>query len=376
MDNYKSKTKILYVLDSLKQRSGVTAVAMNYFRNIDKNRVHIDFLVLEDSEDNIVQEITNLGSAVYFMPKLGLFNVSKVAKFYNDFFKEHDDYKIIHSHFNQIDFMVFHYAKKYGAKHCISHSHNTKYSDNKLKSVRNRMMCLPIRYIADTWAACGIKAGQFLYGKDFLKSKRHLIINNAINIDKFTYNLEIRNKKRSELGLENKFIIGNVGRLRLQKNQSYLLSLFSEFLKEKKYNEMFHLLLVGDGELKNSLKKLSCELNISDFVTFLGTRSDVNELLQAMDVFVLPSLYEGLPVIGIEAQASGLPCLFSNNVTDEVSLCNSKFLPLSDDFSPWINEITESNRTKRYDTRNVIIEKGFSIKDEANKLTDFYCNIL
>ena len=108
---------------------------------------------------------------------------------------------------------------------------------------------------------------------------------------------------------------------------------------------------------------------------FLGTRSDVNELLQAMDIFVLPSLYEGLPVIGIEAQASGLPCLFSNNVTDEVSLCNSKFLPLSDDFSPWINEITKSKRTERYDTRNIIIEKGFSIKDEANKLTDFYCDI-
>lgn len=375
MENYGSKTKVLYVLDSLKQRSGVTAVAMNYFRNIDKDKVHIDFLVLEDSEESIIQEIRNLGSEVYFMPKLGLFNVSRISKFYNDFFKKHNDYKIIHSHFNQIDFMVFHYAKKYGAKHCISHSHNTKYSDNKLKSIRNWMMCLPLRHIADTWAACGIEAGQFLYGKDFLESKRHLIINNAINIDKFTYNLEIRNEKRSELGLDDKFIIGNVGRLRLQKNQSYLLRLFSELLKDKNHVEKYHLLLIGDGELKQSLKKLSDELNISEFVTFLGTRSDVNELLQAMDIFVLPSLYEGLPVIGIEAQASGLSCLFSNNVTDEVSLCNSKFLPLSDDFSPWIDEITKSKRTERYDTRNIIIEKGFSIKDEANKLTDFYCDI-
>lgn len=376
MENYNSKPKILYVLDSLKQRSGVTAVAMNYFRNINKSKVHIDFLVLEDSEENIVQEITSSGSAVYFMPKLSLFNIYKVAKFYNDFFKKHNDYIIIHSHFNQIDFMVFHYAKKYGAEHCISHSHNTKYSDNKLKSIRNWMMCLPIRHIADTWAACGIKAGQFLYGKDFLKSKHHLIINNAIDIDKFTYNLEIRNKKRSELGLENKFIIGNVGRLRLQKNQSYLLRLFSKFLKEKNYDNRYHLLLIGDGELKGDLRKLSDELNINNFVTFLGTRSDVNELLQAMDVFVLPSLYEGLPVIGIEAQASGLPCLFSNNVTNEVGLCNTKFLPLSDDFSAWINEITESQKIKRNDTRNIIIEKGFSIKTEANKLTDFYCNIL
>lgn len=374
MDNNQARTKVLYVLDSLKQRYGVTAVAMNYFRNIDKNKVHIDFLVLEDSEDNIVQEIKKSGSVVYFMPKLGLFNVYKVAKFYNDFFKKHNNYKIIHSHFNQIDFMVFHYAKKYGAKHCISHSHNTKYSDTKLKSIRNWMMCLPIRHIADTWAACGIKAGQFLYGKDFLKSKRHLIINNAINVDKFRYNLDIRNKKRAELGLDDKYIIGNVGSLKLQKNQSYLLRLFSEFLKEKNYNEMYHLLLVGDGELKNSLKKLSCELNIEEFVTFLGTRSDVNELLQAMDVFVLPSLYEGLPVIGIEAQASGLPCLFSDTITSEVDICNSRFLSLNNQ-AEWINSLFDSETFMRKNSSVYIQNRGFSISKESEKLTNIYLNL-
>ena len=368
-----NKTKILYVLDTLKQRYGVTSVAMNYFRNIDKDRVHIDFLVLEDSEDDIISEIEEKGSSVYYMPKLGISNIFKTAKFFDCFFKNHN-YKIVHSHFNQIDFMLFHYAKKNGVKFCISHSHSTKYSDYKLRAFRNWMMCLPIKHIADIWAACGIKAGNFLYGNNFMKSPKHIIINNAIDIDKYKYDSKIRNLKRTELGLSDKYIIGNVGSLKKTKNQKYILKLFSK-LNEIKQDNQFHLLIVGDGELKNELTKLAVELGISEYVTFLGSRNDVNEILQAIDVFLLPSLYEGLPVIGIEAQTAGLPCIFSNNITEEVNICNSKFLPLTDDFGPWIDEIMKSKRIKRYDTSNLIVDSGFSIKDEALKLSEFYVNI-
>lgn len=374
MGNYKSKTRVLYVLDALKQRFGVTSVAMNYFRNIEKNKVHIDFLVLEDSEDDIVNEIRNAGGEVYFMPKLGLFNMPKISKFYNDFFKKHNDYKVVHSHFNQLDFLIFHYARKNGVKYCVSHSHSTKYSDYKLRAIRNWVMTLPIKYKADIWAACGVEAGKFLYGNDFLDSPKHLVINNAIEVNKFKYDPNIRNLKRKQLGLDNKYIIGNVGSLKKTKNQKYILELFSE-LKKTSEGYIYHLLLVGDGELREELENLAISLNIDEDVTFLGARSDVNDLLQAMDVFLLPSLYEGLPVIGIEAQTSGLPCIFSSNVTKEVDVCNSIFLPLLDNKDSWIEKIKLSRNIDRNDTSEQIIKSGFSIKDEAVKLSQFYYDL-
>ena len=374
MESYENKTRVLYVLDTLKQRSGVTAVAMNYFRNIGKEKVHIDFLVLEDCEDDIVNEIKDTGSDVYFMPKLGLFNISKISKFYNDFFREHNDYKIVHSHFNQLDFIIFHYAKKNGVKYCISHSHSTKYSDYKLRAIRNWAMTLPIKYKADIWAACGIEAGKFLYGKDFLDSPKHLIINNAIDVNKFKFDPNIRELKRKQLGLNNKYVIGNVGSFKKTKNQKYILELFSELRYTDEGNK-YHLLLVGDGELKEELTNLAITLNINEDVTFLGSRNDVNELLQAMDVFLLPSLYEGLPVIGIEAQASGLPCIFSDNVTNEVDVCNSVFLPLLDDKDKWVKKIKESENKDRKDTTDKIIENGFCIEVESDKLSQFYCDL-
>lgn len=373
--NLNSKTKVLYILDSLKQRFGVTAVAMNYFRNIDRNRIQINFLVFNDSESEIVDEIRRAGSDVFFMPKLSAKNVFDVIKFYNSFFKEHNDYKIIHSHFNQIDSIVFPIAKKNGIKHCISHSHNTKYSDYRLRAIRNWVMCIPLKKAADTWAACGVNAGEFLYGKNFMKSQKHLVINNAIDIDRFRFNVEVRELKRKELGFTSEFVIGNVGSLKLQKNQQYLLKLFARLLEVVKNPNDYRLIIVGDGDLKKNLVKLADELKISDYVTFMGVRNDVNVLLQVMDVFILPSLYEGLPVIGIEAQASGIPCLFSSNITREVDICNARFIELEDDKDKWVDAIIQARSFKRIDSVDMIREKGFSIKDEAIKLSDFYVNL-
>lgn len=366
------KIKILYIIDTLKQRFGVTAVAMNYFKHINNNDVQIDFLVLPDSEKGIIEEIENRGGKVYFMPYLTFKNLSKFRSFYTEFFKLHNDYKIVHSHFNQIDMFVFPIAKKNGVKHCISHSHNTKYSDYKFRAIRNWVMCLPLKYYADTWAACGIEAGEFLYGKTFLKSDKHMVINNAIDVKQFKFDKEIRTIKRQELGLSNEFVIGNVGSLKLQKNQSYLLSTFCELLKKSK---KYKLMIVGDGNLKKELEKQVKDMGITRNVIFLGERNDVHELIQAMDVFILPSLYEGLPVIGVEAQASGIPCLFSSNITSEVNLCNCKFIDLKECKEIWITCVKESEKIVRKNTSKVIIDKGFSIHDEALKLTEFYKTI-
>lgn len=371
-DNYKGeRTKVLYVSDSLKQRFGVTAVAMNYFRNIDKNRVQIDFMVFKDSEAPIVDEIKQADCNVYFMPKLTIKNIKEFIDFYESFFRTHDDYKIVHSHFNQIDSIVFPIAKKYGVKHCISHSHNTKYSDYHMRAIRNRIMCIPLKYQADTWAACGIKAGEFLYGRNFLKSPKHLIINNAIDTERFKYNVETRKKIRQEYNLTNEFLIGNVGSLKIQKNQQYLIQIFSDLKKKHLSDWHYKLMIVGDGDLKDELKNNAIDLGIADDVIFTGSKNNVNELLQAMDVFVLPSLYEGLPVIGVEAQASGIPCLFSSSITKEVDICNSAFIEL-ENRKKWVDAIEQAEAFIRTDCTEVISRRGFSIQEESKRLMRYY----
>ena len=361
--------KVLYVVDTLKQRFGVTAVAMNYYRNIDRSKVKIDFLCYPDSEQNIFDEIKKLGGDVYFMPYLSITHFFSFMKFVKEFFSSHS-YDIVHSHFNQLDAIIFPIAKKRGVKWCISHSHNTKYSDYKLRAFRNWLMCLPLKSLADTWGACSVKAGQFLYGSSFGSSPKSMVINNAINCEKYAYNANVRDEMRKSLGIEQQILLGNVGSLKLQKNQEFLIYLMAKLTKE--YPNKYKLAIVGDGDLKSHLTQLTSQLGISEEVMFLGQRSDVEKLLQAFDIFLLPSLYEGLPVIGIEAQASGVCCLFSDTITQDVNICNTKFLSIKNTIDLWINNIEKINTSQRKDVSHEIAEKGFDIKEEAKKLTNYY----
>lgn len=371
-ENKKFPIKVLYISDNLFQRFGVTAVMMNYFRNIDKNRVNIDFLVWEGNDESIENEIKASGASIFYMPKLGIRNYKSVTSFLEKFFEDHcGEYAIVHSHFCQMDAIIFPIAKKYGVQHCISHSHNTKFSDYKIRAIRNRIMCIPIKKVADTWAACSIKAGRALYGKNFINSEKKLIITNAVDCDKYSYKPDIRNKLRKQMGLSNKVVIGNVGSLKPQKNQKYLLEIFAQLLKISTDKEKYRLLIVGDGNLKEELVNYASKLNISKYVSFLGQRNDVEQLLQVMDIFVLPSLYEGLPVIGIEAQAAGLPCLFSDEITKEVDICNTTFISLNEK-SEWINSILDTVDFARKDTTLQVERKGYNIANEAEKLIDFY----
>lgn len=230
--------KVLYVVDGLRQRSGVTSVVMSYFRNIDSKNVHIDFLIWDNNDDEILDEIRNCGSKIYMMPMFGLKNVVEFHRYINHFFEQHkNEYQILHSHFNQIDGIVFPIAKRCGIKKCISHSHNTRFSDYKLRAIRNRIMCLPIRYVADIWAACSIEAGVSLFGKKYEINKKQLVIKNAINCKKFSYNSEIRNKLRMELGYSSEIVLGHVGSLKPQKNQEFILRMFSKLKKVASNNK-------------------------------------------------------------------------------------------------------------------------------------------
>lgn len=362
--------KVLYITDSLKQRFGVTSVIMNYISHFDYKKIKVDLLAFEDSEKAVVSKAENIGAEVFYMPRLKLNNIFEFKSFFESFLKR-NHYDIIHSHFNQIDSIVFPIARKNGVNMCISHSHNTKLSDSHIKAIRNRIMCWNIYNEADICAACSIAAGNALFGKRFETSKKQWIIHNAIESEKFAYNENIRNKVRASLGYKDEIVIGNVGSMKLQKNQSFLLKVFAELKRKNRRN--YKLLLVGDGELKKDLIELSNQLNIQKDIIFTGSRKDVNELLQAMDIFLLPSLYEGLPVIGIEAQTAGLPCIFSDTITREVKICNVRFIA-TDDEKKWASEI-ESTSLERNNNIQAIKNANYDIELEAHKLMKKYIHM-
>lgn len=367
--------KVLFVTDILKQRSGVASVMMNYYRNIDSKEVHIDFMTWEGNEPAFESEIKQNGSQIFFMPRLGLTNYFKTKKFFSDFFQLHKgEYQIIHSHFYQMDSIIFPIAKKNGVKACISHSHNTKYSEYFTKIWRNWLLSRGIKKHADYWAACSDLAGTFLFGKKFKESKKSIIINNAIDLSKYAYDVNARNQIRNEYDLEGKFVIGNVGSLKPQKNQKFLIDVFSVLKSMEEFSNSV-LLIVGDGALKQELIDYTQKKGLKDDVIFMGSRNDVHKLLSAMDLFVFPSLFEGLGLTLIEAQCSGLRCIASNQVPNEAKISNLiSFVPLDNSPLHWATYISQMPNVDRHDYKLTCNE--YDINYAAKRLMNFYKSVV
>ena len=221
---------------------------------------------------------------------------------------------------------------------------------------------------------CSELAGRWLFGDKAYDEGKVYLLNNAIDLDKFKYDKKIGDKKRKELGIkEDTIVIGHIGRFVAQKNHIFLIDIFNQFHKKEK-NSI--LLLAGQGPLQEEIKNKVRELGLDDSVRFLGQRNDANELYQAFDVFLLPSLYEGLPVVGVEAQASGLLCFFSDDMTKETKVLDSTvFMSLSNTAEEWTGEIlTNLKDYKRINTKNEVSDNGFDIEIEARKLEKYYIN--
>lgn len=363
--------KILYICDTLKYRSGISSLIRNYIKYLNKEKFQIDMMIYSDSELKIVEELKNEGVNIIYMPKLKLGKIINFIIFLKEFFRKNSRYKIIHSHFTQIDSLVFFIAKIYGVKKFISHSHNTKYSEYKLRAIRNYFLCFFIKKQATIWGACSKKAGEFLYGRNFSVSPRSLIINNGIESHKFLFNLLIRKKVRRNLKIENEILLGTVGSCKPQKNQMFLIEILKILKEEYKDKKKYKLLIIGDGELKLNLQKKIKQLGLEEECILLGERKDVNELMQAIDIFLLPSLYEGLPVVGIEAQAMGIPCYFSDTITREAAICNVEYLSIKDP-KIWVKKILTDKRVRIENATYYIKEKGYEIIEEVKKLEKVY----
>lgn len=348
-------------------RGGLETMMMNYYRHIDHSKVQFDFLTHREFDGDYDKEIKDLGGNVYHLSNLNPLSTS-YKKSLNDFFENHPEYKIIHSHLDCMAGIPLKYAKLNNVPIRIAHAHNS----NQTKDLKYPLKLLYKRNIkknANYLFACGDEAGKWMFNTNNFK-----VLNNAINARDYTFNINIRNDKRKEFGIsDDSILVGHVGRFFPQKNHEFLIDIFNQFHKDHPNS---YLMLVGEGELKTSIQDKVNTLGLEDYVIFTGLRSDVNELLQAMDVFLFPSLYEGLPVSIIEAQAAGLSCLISDKVPIECKKTDLVYqLNLNDSVNVWSDKVYELSHITRRDTYEQIKESGFDIIENAKWLENFYIGL-
>lgn len=352
---------------------GVEAVVMNYYRHIDRSKIQFDFLCDEDSTNIPYEEIEQLGGRVILIPPY-----QKVFKYQKELiriFKE-NNYKIVHSHINTLSVFPLRAAKKAEVKVRIAHSHSTTNKKEWKKNLLKQALRPFSKVYATDYMCCSELAGRWLFGDKAYDSGQVYLLNNAIDLDKFKYNESLRKKKRKELGInDDTLAIGHIGRFVAQKNHTFLIDIFNEVHKK---NNNSILLLAGQGPLKEEIENKVKELRLNDSVRFLGQRNDVNELYQAFDVFCLPSLYEGLPVVGVEAQATGLLCELSNDMTKETKVLDTtRFISLNTSYEEWAAIILDDySKFKRHDTTSEITKNNFNIKNETSKLENEYSELL
>ena len=340
-------------------RAGLETMLMNYYRYIDRTQIQFDFLTHRPYKSDYDDEISSLGGKIYYAPRLYPQNYPTYFRWMASFFKEHPEYKIVHSHIDSMSYLPLLAAKKADIPVRIAHSHNTAI-DKDYKYFIKQYFRLKINYVCNERFACGQEAGKFLF-----RDKKFKIIPNAIDAEKFYFDEEIRQSKREELRLNKEFVVGHVGRISYQKNHKFLIKIFDELLKIEP-NSI--LLLIGVGEREEEIRKQIQNLGLEKKVSFLGNRIDVNELYQAMDVFVMPSFFEGIPVVGIEAQFTGLPCIFSDKVPREVQF-NEKceFVSLNKSAREWA-EIINKNKSVVIDRKSVKNDQSVYDIHNANSI--------
>lgn len=367
MNNTSQPTRIAHMITEMNY-GGVEMVVMNYYRHIDRLKFQFDFFVLEGSIVPQRAEIESLGGRIYVVPHYK--KLVTYEKVLIKIFKE-NKYKIVHSHMNTLSVFSLRAAKKAGIPIRIAHNHSTlgkgEYKKNLFKYILR-----PFAEIYPTdLAACSHLAGDWIYGKNSI----YTVFNNAIDLNKYKYDETIRTTIRNELGLKDNIVIGHIGRFCYQKNHDFLIDIFAEVYN---INPNARLLLIGEGKLVNEVKEKVKRLGLCNNVIFLGAVNDAFKFYNAMDYFVLPSRYEGLPVVGVEAQVSGLPCYFSSEVTPEAKLLRTtNYISISDSPSKWASIITDiCEQTDRMIGLTEMKNTDFDINKAASKLEEFYEKLL
>lgn len=360
--------RILQIVDSM-GLGGIQSFIMNVYRVIDKEKIQFDFLLHNKPENSYDDEILKMGGRIYYLPARSE-GIKKNKCALDDFFRKHKEYEVVHEHESSLSYIEpLVAAKKNGVPVRIMHSHNTKISGSVMHIVLHNMHSHIIHKVATHYLACGELAGKWMYGKSKVKDK-FCIVYNGINLKDYEYDDQVRNIMRAELGIKNEVVVGHAGRFMKVKNHKFLLDIFKVF--HDNYRESI-LILAGDGDLLENIKEYAKKIGISECVKFLGMRRDINRVIQAMDVMVMPSLYEGFPVIAIEAQANGLPVYLSDTITKEAVIKdNVHMIELKATAEEWERSIR--NDLRRIPDNQILYNKGFDINDIAKKLINLYIN--
>lgn len=358
--------RILHVVTEM-ERAGLETMIMNYYRNVDRSKVQFDFLQHRNGFHAFDSEIEEMGGKIYHVPPFNPLNSNGYLTELDLFFREHTEYKIVHSHLDCLSAVPLRFAKKYGVKSRIAHSHVSKMSFDYKYPVRMFYRSIIPHYATDFFA-CSEDAGKWMF-----HNKRFKVIKNAISCDDFLFDIEEYENIRKKYNLVGKFVVGHVGRFDPVKNHSFLIEVFYEILKRKN-NSI--LLLAGEGKELSHIKELVRKLGISEKVIFLGSISNVSEIVKAFDTFVFPSLYEGLGISLIEAQAAGVPCFASlEGVPQSANITGSvKYLSLSLKASDWAEVISHTtiDFSNRIGHNMLVKNSGYDIKIESKKLENLY----
>ena len=365
---------------TIMDRGGAESMIMNYYRKIDKSKIQFDFLVHRDKKGAYEDEIKALGGNIYRLPAISPFYPYSYYKKLRAFMNSHYNYSIIHSHINTFSSFPLKIAKEYQIPCRIAHAHIALDRLNLKTIIRNKegvtevlkhITKLILRMRINTYPthsfSCGQKAGNWLFGNTPFKT-----MNNAVDSERFQYNSDIEKEYKGKLQMNKAMIIGHIGRFDSQKNHSFLLNIFAELLKKKPDSK---LILIGDGPLKKKVENEAKTLSIHEDVNFLGVRQDIPELLQIMDVFVFPSIYEGLPVTLIEAQSSGTHILAADTISEEVKITDLiEFVGLNKSPEFWAEKIIsiKTNKISKPNTKELIIKNGYDIISNTKKLETFY----
>lgn len=366
--------RVLYVNGGIMDRGGISAYMMNYYRHIDKSKVQIDFVVHGFEKGVFDDEIQELGGRIYNVPvksKDYFGNVKALKGIFRS-----GKYKIVHSHMDAMNMLVLKIAESCGVPIRIAHSHSTQHITNsKFKLIINEYARKKNNDYATHRFACSKESGKWLFGEKCFENGDIIYANNAIDLDKFQFDVSLRQQVRDEFNLDGSFAIGHVGGFNYQKNHLFLIDIFNSLLKDKANAK---LVLIGDGVDRIMIEKKISDLNLTKKVILVGSRNDVFRLLNGLDFFCLPSLFEGMPTVSIEAQVNGLPCLMSNTITRESKFNhNVSYEKLSATPEEWAKNILSS--ITKNDSRQVnadeFINRGYSIKKEAEKLQNLYLSL-
>lgn len=341
---------------------GVEAVVMNYYRHIDRKQVQFDFYFAKDSVFPQREELEKMGAGIYPIPSYTkVFSYHRVL---HHAFKR-GNYQIVHAHLSTMSVFPLFAAWRAGIPVRICHNHSTAHWGEGKKTLLKYLLRPFAKVFATDYFACGEKAGRWMYGNRCFERGRVHVMPNAIDTKKFAYDEEAKRCLRAELGIpQDAFVLGHVGRFMYQKNHAFLLRVFQRLLSSR---QDAWLLLIGEGERMKLIRSEVEKMGIEGKVRFTGTRSDVAKLYSAMDVFCLPSFYEGLPVVALEAQANGLPCLFSDRMTKEVVLTPGARQLSIENPEPWVKAVQEAQR------QNICaLPERYDIAFEGEILKNFY----